>query len=59
MTDLDIKKDILIVAHYTNFPGETGNSRFTDIINGIDKDKNNIELITSSFYHIKKRTKVI
>lgn len=53
--EFDVKKDILMVTQFTNLSGETGNSRFIDIISQIDKNKYDVELITSSFYHIKKQ----
>lgn len=44
---------ILIIAHYVSFPWETGNCRFIYLANLLSKD-NEVELITSNFYHTKK-----
>lgn len=44
---------ILIIAHYVSFPWETGNCRFIYLANLLRKD-NEVELITSNFYHTKK-----
>lgn len=45
---------ILMIAQYTTFPFEGGNSRFTYLLDLFDYSKNKIEFITSSFYHAKK-----
>ena len=37
------------------FPSEKGNSRFNYIANLIDKNKYDLEIITSNFYHMKKK----
>lgn len=50
-----MKKKILIIANFTKLPWEQGNSRFPYIIDLINKDKYDIELITSSFSHGDKR----
>lgn len=49
-----MKKKILIIANFVTLPWENGNSRFTYIINLIDKEKYDVELITSSFWHENK-----
>ncbi len=46
--------NIIIVAHFTETPNEKGNNRFNYIAEIINK-KNNVELITSSFYHGNKK----
>lgn len=50
-----MKKKVLIIANFTKLPNENGNSRFTYIINLIDKEKYDVELITSSFSHGEKK----
>lgn len=50
-----MKKKILIIANFTKLPWEQGNSRFPYIIDLIDKEKYEVELVTSSFSHGDKR----
>lgn len=50
-----MKKKVVIIANFTKLPWEHGNSRFSYIINLIDKNKFDVELITSSFSHGEKR----
>lgn len=52
-------KDILIVAHFTQIPGELGNGRFHYIAENIDKQKVDVEVITSSFSHRTKKQRNI
>jgi len=47
-------KDILIIAHFTQIPGEGGNDRFNYIAEKINKDKANVEIVTSNFSHDTK-----
>lgn len=47
-------KDILIIAHYTQAPGEAGNNRFSYIANKLCEEQVNIEVVTSSFSHNTK-----
>lgn len=49
-----MKKKILIIANFTKLPWEQGNSRFPYIIDLIDKEKYDVELVTSSFSHGNK-----
>lgn len=49
-----MKKNVLVISHFVNFPTESGNDRFIYIMNNIDYSKNNVELITSDFFHGKK-----
>ena len=49
------KKKLVVVANFTKLPWENGNSRFPYIINQIDKEKFDVELITSSFSHGEKK----
>lgn len=49
-----MKKKILIIANFVTLPWEKGNSRFTYIIDLIDKEKYDVELVTSSFWHENK-----
>lgn len=48
-------KKILVIANFTKLPNENGNSRFTYILDLLDKEKCDIELITSSFSHGQKK----
>lgn len=48
-------KDILIIAHFTQVPGEQGNGRFKYIAEKIDKQKANVEVVTTSFSHRTKK----
>lgn len=50
-----MKKKIVVIANFTRLPWEKGNSRFPYIINLIDKEKFDVELITSKFLHGEKR----
>ena len=52
---IKLKKKILIIANFTKLPWEKGNSRFPYIIDLIDKEKYDVELVTSSFSHGDKR----
>lgn len=47
-------KDILFITHFTQVPGEPGNSRFHCIAERINKENANIEVITTSFSHRTK-----
>lgn len=48
-------KNILIIAHFTQVPGEAGNSRFTYIAEKIDKQKTSVEIVTTEFSHRTKK----
>ncbi len=50
-----MKKKLVVIANFTRLPWENGNSRFPYIINLIDKEKFDVELITSRFFHVEKR----
>ena len=50
-----MKKKILIIANFTKLPWEQGNNRFLYIVDLIDKEKYDVELVTSSFSHGDKR----
>ncbi|KNY26377.1 glycosyltransferase family 4 protein [Pseudobacteroides cellulosolvens] len=52
-------KDILIIAHFTQIPGEYGNGRFNYIAEKIDKSDACVELVTSSFSHRTKTQRII
>ncbi|WP_210608816.1 glycosyltransferase family 4 protein [Priestia flexa] len=54
-----MKKDILIVAHFTQVPGEKGNSRFEYILNMLVNNKHDIELVTTNFSHRTKKHRVL
>lgn len=49
-----MKKDVLIVAPFTQLPGEAGNGRFHYIAQKLDKEKLDVELVTTDFSHRKK-----
>lgn len=49
-----MKKRILIIANFTKLPWEKGNSRFTYIVDTINKEKYDVELVTSTFSHANK-----
>lgn len=50
-------KDILIIAHFAFTPGKSHNSRFHDIACLIKEKSCEIELVTTSFAHGKKKQK--
>jgi glycosyltransferase involved in cell wall biosynthesis len=52
-------KDILIIAHFTQVPGELTNGRFHYIADKIMKENMNIEVVTSSFSHKKKQQRKV
>ncbi|WP_077706064.1 glycosyltransferase family 4 protein [Virgibacillus dokdonensis] len=52
-------QDILIVAHFTQVPGETGNGRFKYIAERINKEKSNVEVVTTSFSHQTKAQRIL
>ena len=49
-----MKKKVLVIANFMRLPWESGNSRFPYIINLLNKEKYDIEVITSSFSHSEK-----
>lgn len=48
-------KDILMIAHFTQIPGEAGNGRFHYLAEKINKDKAKVEVVTSKFSHRTKK----
>lgn len=50
-----MKKKVVVIANFTRLPWEKANSRFPYIINLINKEKCDVELITSRFFHGEKR----
>ncbi|MDN4605926.1 glycosyltransferase family 4 protein [Sporosarcina highlanderae] len=52
-------QDILIIAHFTQVPGEIGNGRFHYIAENIDKEKSSVEVVTTSFSHRTKSRRII
>jgi len=48
-------KDILIIAHFTQVPGEAGNGRFHYIAEKLEKHSANVELVTTNFSHRTKK----
>lgn len=51
-------KDVLIISHYIEVPGEVGNSRFSYIANNLDINKVTVEVITTTFSHILKKQRI-
>ncbi|EOU1918144.1 glycosyltransferase WbuB [Clostridium perfringens] len=49
-----MKKDILMVTHFTQIPREAGNGRFLYLLNMFDYDKVQVELVTTDFSHRTK-----
>ena len=47
---------VLIIANYVSFPWELGNCRFIYLANLLTEN-NEVELITSDFYHTNKKTR--
>ncbi len=54
-----MKKKILIIAEYMRFPWENTNSRFVYLANLIDKEKYDVEIITSTFMHGLKQQRTL
>lgn len=52
-------KDILMVTHFTQVPGEKGNGRFHYLAEKIDKSKASVEIVTTSFSHRTKRQREV
>lgn len=50
-----MKKKIVIIANFITLPYENGNSRFIYLANLIDKEKFDVEIITSDFSHLDKK----
>lgn len=49
-----MRKDILIIAHFTQLPGEAGNGRFHYLATRIDKEHADVEIVTTDFSHGRK-----
>lgn len=47
--------DILMVTHFITFPWEKGNSRFVYLANMLCKNRDKIEIVTTTFYHKDKK----
>lgn len=52
-------KDILIVAHFTQVPGEQGNGRFWYIADLLADKGHNIEIVTTQFSHRTKKQRIL
>lgn len=52
-------KDVLFITHFTQIPGEHGNNRFYYIVENIDKTNVEVEVVTTSFSHMKKNQREI
>ncbi|OME82141.1 hypothetical protein BK120_15840 [Paenibacillus sp. FSL A5-0031] len=48
-------KDILLVTNYCQFPGESGNSRYTYLAEKLVEAGFKVEIIASTFYHKTKK----
>lgn len=51
--------DVLIVAHFTQVPGEDGYGRFRYITEKINKANASVEVVTTSFSHRNKRQRKV
>ena len=49
-----MKKKVLIIANFMRLPWEGGNSRFPYITKLLNREKTNVEIITTSFSHSEK-----
>ncbi|MBI6088336.1 glycosyltransferase family 4 protein [Clostridium perfringens] len=49
-----MKKDILMITHFTQVPWEAGNGRFLYLLNMFDYEKVKVELVTTDFSHRTK-----
>ncbi|HFD2045030.1 TPA: glycosyltransferase family 4 protein [Clostridium perfringens] len=49
-----MKKDILMITHFTQVPWEAGNGRFLYLLNMFDYKKVKVELVTTDFSHRTK-----
>lgn len=47
-------KNILLIAHFTQAPGEKGNGRFVYIAEMLEKRGHKVEVVTTNFSHEKK-----
>jgi hypothetical protein len=47
-------QDVLLIAHFTQLPGEKGNNRFQYIAEKINRINTEVEVVTSSFSHTNK-----
>ncbi|WP_240377984.1 glycosyltransferase family 4 protein [Bacillus piscicola] len=47
-------KDVLIISHFTQAPGEKGNGRFHYIAERVNNESAQVELVTTSFSHKTK-----
>ncbi|QSF42309.1 glycosyltransferase family 4 protein [Priestia megaterium] len=52
-------KDILIVAHFTQVPGEQGNGRFWYIVDMLANKGHDIEVVTTQFSHRTKKQRTL
>lgn len=52
-------KDILIIAHFTQVPGEKGNGRFEYIANMLGESNHNVEIVTTGFSHGTKKHRIV
>ena len=52
-------KDILIISHFTQVPGEKGNSRFPYLANLLVEKNYSVEIVTSSFSHRNKDQRIV
>ncbi|GHH97719.1 glycosyltransferase family 4 protein [Neobacillus kokaensis] len=48
-------KDILIVAHFSQMPGEKGNGRFVYLAEMLENNGYKVEIVTTSFSHATKK----
>lgn len=50
---------ILIIDHFSQAPGESGNNRFIYLADLLQKHGYEVEIITSNFHHTAKQTRII
>jgi glycosyltransferase involved in cell wall biosynthesis len=52
-------KKVLIIAHFTQAPGEAGNNRFAYLANLLCENGYEVEVVSTSFSHKEKKQKLI
>ncbi|MFA9396912.1 MAG: glycosyltransferase family 4 protein [Clostridiaceae bacterium] len=52
-------KDILIIAHFAQVPGEAGNGRFHYIAEKMNNENQTVEIVASSFSHNTKQQRTV
>lgn len=52
-------KDVLMITHFTQVPGEAGNSRFNYLANLLAAKNFHVEVVTSNFSHRMKKIRTV